>query len=303
MLSRLKKNADIKIILAMETGSFRVNIKNLLNIHQYNVFTANDSREALELLSIHPDTKLVITEFNVLVMDGFNLTKKIRENYKKDDLAVIGILLEAEKPSAARFLKNGANDFIIKESFLTEEFYSRITQNIENIERINMIKEASIKDFLTGLYNRRYFFDSGKIIFANAVRGNFSIVCAMIDIDYFKKVNDTCGHEAGDKVLKHISSIINGRMRKSDIITRFGGEEFCVLAINMEPGNVKEIFEGLCKKIENSPIDITGKNEIKITVSIGVTLKMTGDLEGMVRAADALLYKAKKEGRNRVEIN
>ncbi|MDD5773071.1 MAG: diguanylate cyclase [bacterium] len=303
MLNRLKKNADIKIIAVAESDSFRIIIKNLLNIHQYKVFTANDGKKALELLSTYPDTKLVIAEYSMPGMDGFDLTKKIRENYKREDLAIIGILSEKEKVSAARFLKNGANDFIIKESFLTEEFYSRITQNIENIERINTIKEASIKDFLTGLYNRRYFFESGKKFFANAVRGHLNIICAMVDIDYFKKVNDTYGHEVGDIALRHVSSILNNRMRKSDIVTRFGGEEFCILAINMKAEKIKEIFKELCKKVESSPVELADKKNIKITISIGVSSKLTDNLEGMVKEADELLYKAKTAGRNRVEID
>jgi diguanylate cyclase (GGDEF)-like protein len=201
---------------------------------------------------------------------------------------------------AARFLKIGANDFITKQTFLTEEFYCRVTQNIENLERIHLIREASIKDALTGLYNRRYFFETGNKLFANAIRENLTITCGMIDIDHFKNVNDTYGHEAGDKTLVHISSILNHRMRNTDIVARLGGEEFCVLAINMRKEYAKKVFEELRVKVEKSSIEIEDEGKIHITVSMGVVTELADSLEDMVKKADKLLYEAKESGRNRV---
>ena len=88
------------------------------------------------------------------------------------------------------------------------------------------IKETAIKDFLTGLYNRRYFFDTGKTLFTRSKREQVSVVCAMIDIDFFKNINDTYGHAFGDFVLRHFSRLLAGIIRETDILARYGGEEF-----------------------------------------------------------------------------
>ncbi len=302
LLKRIKKNTAIKILVVDDSMLFRTALADLLEIHCYTVLDARNGVEALEVLAKHPDTKLVVTDFSMPEMDGFTLTRKIRERYTKNELAIIGISSEGNSLLAAQFIKSGANDFIIKQSFLTEEFYSRITQNIENLEHIQTLKDASIKDFLTGLYNRRYFFDVGRKLFANARRDNTHLGCAMIDIDHFKKVNDTYGHEAGDITLCHVTDIMKKRMRETDIVARVGGEEFCILAVNMTVDTATKLFEELRRRIETSAIDIGAQN-INVTVSIGVTTALADRLDDMVNQADALLYEAKNNGRNQVIVS
>ncbi|MCP4344961.1 MAG: diguanylate cyclase [Desulfobacterales bacterium] len=300
MLDRIRRNTSIKVLVVEDSIFFRKILTDLLRIHRYNVLNACNGSEALEVLEEHPDIKLVITDFSMPVMDGFTLTRRIREKYNKSELAIIGISSEGKNILAARFIKNGANDFIIKQSFLTEEFYSRVTQNIENLEHIQMVKDASVKDFLTGLNNRRYFFGAGRQLFANAARDNLSLICGMIDIDNFKRVNDTYGHEAGDMAICHVSSVLKSRIRETDIVARLGGEEFCILAVNMGEKNADKIFEELRRKVEESSVDTGSGQNIKITVSIGVATKLAGSLDDMVSNADKLMYEAKNSGRNKV---
>ncbi|WP_457572412.1 diguanylate cyclase [Desulfovulcanus sp.] len=302
-LKRLEKNPDIKILVVDDSPLFRKSISDLLKNHKYTVLTATNGKEALEAINEHPDIKMVITDFNMPEMDGFTLTQKIREKYSMEELAIIGISSERDTYMPARFLKYGANDFIIKQSFLTEEFYCRVIQHLESLERLQTIKKASIKDFLTGLYNRRYFFDFGQKLFASAKRENLSLTCAMIDIDHFKKVNDTYGHKVGDLVLQHVASTIKNRMRGTDIIARLGGEEFCILAVNLKENDAKRVFEELRQTIEKSPLEIDGGQKIKVTISIGVVTELADNLENMVNKADALLYEAKNRGRNKVIVN
>lgn len=302
LLKRFKKNTAIKILVVDDSMLFRTALTDLLEIHCYRVMDACNGVEALEILAKHPDIKLVVTDFSMPEMDGFTLTRKIRERCTKNELAIIGISSEGNSLLAAQFIKSGANDFIIKQSFLTEEFYSRITQNIENLEHIETLKDASIKDFLTGLYNRRYFFDVGRKLFANAQRDNTHLGCAMIDIDHFKQVNDTYGHEAGDIALCHVTDIMKKRMRETDIVARVGGEEFCILAVNMTVDTATKLFEELRRRIATSAIDI-GDQNINVTVSIGVTTALADGLDDMVNQADALLYEAKNNGRNQVIVS
>ena len=302
-LKRLEKNPDIKILVVDDSPLFRKSISDLLKNHKYTVLTACNGKEALEVINEHPDIRMVITDFNMPEMDGFILTQKIREKYSMEELAIIGISSERDTYMPARFLKYGANDFIVKQSFLTEEFYCRVIQHLDSLERLQTIKKASIKDFLTGLYNRRYFFDFGQKLFASAKRDNLTLACAMIDIDYFKKVNDTYGHKAGDLVLQHVASTLKNRMRGTDIIARLGGEEFCILAVNLKENDAKMVFEGLRQAIENSAIEIDEHQAIKVTISIGVVTELADNLEDMVNKADALLYDAKNSGRNKVIVN
>jgi diguanylate cyclase (GGDEF)-like protein len=303
MLVRIRKNPEIKILVVDDSVFFRKVLSDLLRVHRYRVLNAADGVEALEVLDRNPDIKLVLTDFSMPRMDGFTLTAKIRERFGKADLAIIGISSEGKNILAARFIKNGANDFIVKQSFLTEEFYSRVTQNIENLEHMQRVRDAAVRDFLTGLGNRRHFFDAGRPLFANAARNNLTLVCAMIDIDHFKKVNDTFGHEAGDRAIRHVAEILADRTREADVVARVGGEEFCVLAANMGAENAAAIFEGLRKTIEDSAIDAGTDRPIRVTVSIGVVTALAESLDAMVNHADRLLYQAKNDGRNRVVLN
>ncbi|MBI5417533.1 diguanylate cyclase [Candidatus Poribacteria bacterium] len=303
LLKHLDRNPEHKIIVVDNSLSFRKIITDLLKVHRYNVIATNDGNEALKLIEENPDTKIIITEYKIAGLDGLALTHRIREKYIKDSLAIIGISDENKQLIAPRFLKYGANDFISKKTFITEEFYRRITQNIENLEHINTIKETSIKDYLTGLFNRRYFFEFGQKLIANVARGNISMVCAMLDIDNFKKVNDTFGHKAGDVVLQKISSLLKERMRTSDIVARIGGEEFGVIAVNMKKEYIKKVFEDICKKIEKTAIEIGVGTTVKITLSIGVCTKAMGNIDEYIIEADKFLMQAKSNGRNRVEMD
>ena len=298
LISRVYKNRLVKVLAVDDSMVFLSRVSDLLSVHQYHVFQASDGVQALNILNSNPDIKLVITDYSMPNMDGFQLVKEIRTKFSKEDISVIG--MSGDNLLAAKFIKLGANDFLSKE-FFTEEFYCRITQNIEAVEHITKIKESSNKDYLTGLYNRRYFYDVGQKLFENAERKNLSVTVTMLDIDFFKKINDKYGHDAGDVVLKNVAQILQSRFRSSDVVARFGGEEFCVLAVNMEPDYAELIFEELRKKIEETEV-ASGTENIKVTVSIGVCTKQMDSLDEMIKFADKMLYKAKESGRNRVVL-
>ncbi len=302
MLRRIERNPGIKVLVVDDSTFFRKILTDLLTIHRYHVLNARNGVEALGIIDRHPDIQLVIADYSMPEMDGFVLTSKIRERYDKNEMAVIGISSQGRNILSARFIKNGANDFLIKQSFLTEEFYCRVTQNIQSLEHIRMVRDAAIKDHLTGLHNRRYFFDTGRKLFANAVREHLTITCAMVDIDHFKKVNDTYGHEVGDIALKHVAGLLQSRTRETDIVARMGGEEFCILAVNMGADSVRAIFDALREKVAASEVDIGNGRSLRLTISIGVVTALAGCLDEMVNGADRLLYEAKSAGRNKVII-
>ncbi len=300
MLGRMAKNTETKVLVVDDSAFFRKVVCNLLRIQQYQVSEANNGVEALEHLEDNPDTRVVITDYEMPRMDGFTLMRHIRKKYSSEEIAIIGVSSEEAALTAAGFLKNGANDFVVKQNFLTEEFYCRVTQCVESIERIREIRNVAVTDYLTGLHNRRYFFDIGNKIYSSTQRQEIDLACAMVDIDKFKNINDVYGHDVGDLAIRHVARVIQQRFRKSDVVTRFGGEEFCVLAINLGTSNAQRVFDSVRKRIAETPISLPDGQEISLTVSIGVTTDVSRNLEAMVGIADAHLYKAKESGRNKV---
>lgn len=295
---RVYKNQFIKVLVVDDSKILRKFIKKLLTIQNYIVIEAADGEEALAQLKKNPDIKLIITDFQMPKMNGFELTSQVRETYHINQLAIIGISAHGSGLLSAKFLKKGANDFITK-PFVNEEFNCRINQNIEILEYIEAIKQASNKDYLTGFYNRRYLFDLGNRIIQSMNGGTSQITLAMIDIDHFKSINDKYGHQAGDVVLQYVSVILSENLSDADILCRFGGDEFCVLSNTIKKEKVKQTFERIRKRFENGKVPI-GEAIISITVSFGVATKFADSLDATINRADELLYQAKKSGRNKV---
>jgi len=301
LLDRLEKNGGTQILLVDSDSDNRQNLLDLLRVHRYQILTADSGEQALEIIDEDPDIKLTITASHLPGMDGLELIQQIRKKFCPEDMSIIGMVSKGDHITSARFLKYGANDFFVRETFLPEEFYGRINQLLSTLEHIQLIRTSALKDFLTGLHNRRYFFMTGEKLYASAKRDNLSLVCAMFDIDFFKKVNDSHGHEAGDLVLKHVAKILQKRMRKTDIVARIGGEEFCILAVNMDLKEVNRIFNELLQQIEQSIVVLPdAMGEVQVTLSGGICTKLSDSLEDMAKKADIFLYKAKRGGRNRI---
>jgi diguanylate cyclase (GGDEF)-like protein len=269
-----------------------------LEAQRYEVLEATNGKMGLEVLKDHPDIKLIITDYNMPVMDGFGLVSQVRKRYNKDQIAIIGLSSEGGKLLSAKFLKLGANDFLPK-PFASEEFYARVTQNIEMLELIEELKNIAIRDPLTRLYNRRYCFDAGRKLFEECRSRNAPLCVVLIDIDFFKRINDTFGHDAGDEALKHLAGILQNAAGKSYTVSRLGGEEFCMLSGGLDRESAEVFFENLRSMIEETQIEYKGKN-ISFTISTGISTGLLASLEDMINCADEMLYRAKREGRNRV---
>jgi PleD family two-component response regulator len=171
------------------------------------------------VLAEHPDTTLVITDVNMPVMGGFELISAIRRQYRREDLAIIGLSDASKAGLSAALLKAGANDFVAK-PFQVEEFYCRVTQNTNMVGYVRQIKDFATRDFLTGAYNRRHLFEMGGKLYASAQRGNIAIATGVIDADHFKHINDTYGHHAGDAALKCIADVLQSSLRQTDVVAR-----------------------------------------------------------------------------------
>ena len=165
-----------------------------------------------------------------------------------------------------------------------------------------VLKETTLKDPMTDLYNRRFLESYVQTLIANCKRRNAKVGVMMCDMDFFKEVNDTHGHEAGDAVIIKTAEILKSCVRASDMVIRFGGEEFLILLIDVQgPGDVAELAERVRKTMEATSIKLPDGGTLKKTMSIGYC-EYPSDTEGFweaIKFADVALYRAKDEGRNR----
>jgi diguanylate cyclase (GGDEF)-like protein len=301
LVRRIRRNRDIKTLVVDDSRAFRQYIGGLLELQHLQVLYAENGREALRVMDHEPTIELVVTDYNMPEMDGLALIGALRQRRGRDELAIIGVSDTATPTLPARLLKNGANDFITK-PFLVEEFYCRVILNLELIEQIRAIREAAVRDYLTGLYNRRHLFEAGELLYANATRQRQPLAAVMLDIDHFKKVNDTYGHLAGDRVLKQVAKVLGKGLRRADLIGRYGGEEFCILLPGIEPAALTDKLEVLRATVAATRIDHEDQ-ALAVTISLGATLEPADSLQAMIDRADACLYQAKADGRNRSVID
>lgn len=301
MIDRLKNNKQYKVMVVEDVMQTRNDVKKILQNLQFQVFTAAHGEEAMNYFADNPDIKLVVSDYGMPVKDGLAVLKELREQKDKNELGVIMMTSANENVSGAVFLKNGANDFIAK-PFLKEELICRVNNTIENMENINKIANFANKDFLTGLFNRRYFYDDMQEYLASLEENPMPYAVAVIDVDELKNINDKYGQDSGDKILKLLAKKLIDDTKSSDIAARFGGGEFCVLLKNVSQEDAVKFFVGLRAAIAANPINI--KNEsVKISVSIGVTFgKSDYNVDEILELADEALYRAKENGKNRVEL-
>lgn len=155
-------------------------------------------------------------------------------------------------------------------------------------------------DPLTGLLNRRGFTDICDKVFAQSDATSTAFVIAMLDIDFFKKINDAHGHDAGDLALQHFSGLVRSGFRSSDVAARFGGEEFVVLLHGIDENKGIRILNQFREKVAATTLQLTDGTVLQLTVSIGLTTRLSGDDPDMLKRADMAMYEAKRLGRNRV---
>lgn len=168
---------------------------------------------------------------------------------------------------------------------------------------LNKLEEQAHQDYLTNLYNRRFFLEQGEIEFSRSIRFQMPMSMLMLDIDYFKKINDQYGHKVGDLVLQHVSHILSLTLRKTDIIARIGGEEFAIILANTNNEDAKIAAERLRETIENTALILENGFKLFYTASIGISvLKNNADdsVNTLMNDADIALYQAKRAGRNQI---
>ena len=231
-------------------------------------------------------------------------------------VAAAGLAVRANAPlgleerqviAAALDLVRGAEESDAKYRDLEQRYLSMQHENMDLLMRNRILSEVSARDSLTGLYNRWYVMEKIESEMNRSLRHGSPVAVLMIDIDHFKRVNDTWGHAVGDLVLKSVGQVLRDSCRVYDVPGRYGGEEFCIVLPETKLGNTTTVAERIRSRLESSPID-AGDIAISVTASIGVA-GMDATAEDAVLSAamlidraDRALYTAKHLGRNRIEF-
>lgn len=300
LVQRLDRNRRIAALVVDDSPSARGYAASLLELYGYQAMQACDGASALQALEANPAIRLVVVDQEMPGMDGVELTRRLRNLRTRDKVAVIGISGNADPSLIPRFLKNGANDFLRK-PFSREEFFCRISQNIDQLELIGTLQDLATRDFLTGLPNRRSFLEKARQRLEGRMPDDGPLAVAMLDIDHFKHINDSHGHEAGDQALRAMATVLHAHTRPQDLCARFGGEEFCLLLGGLDEAASTLRLEQLRAAIAAQEVAL-GEHGLRMTVSIGACHLQggAGNLHELLCEADRQLYLAKAAGRNRV---
>ncbi|MBN1342158.1 MAG: diguanylate cyclase [Phycisphaerae bacterium] len=278
-------------------------LSHILKKSGYRVGQANSGRACLEYLQGNsPD--LIVLDIRMPEMDGFEVCRRLKANEKTASIPVMFLTAEgrSDENIEAGF-GAGAIDFITK-PFSRVDVLARIQLVLRQRALQESYKELAHKDPLTGLNNRRRLYERLTEIMSEADRYERVVSLAMIDLDWFKEVNDTHGHDFGDQVLIGFAQLLETQCRLEDVTCRFGGEEFLVVMPNTSIELAASCAERLRIAWEQTTLQSPQGDEIRVTASFGVACSLPGesatDGDNVVRRADRAMYAAKNRGRNRV---
>jgi len=284
-------------------------VEHALDNEQYTVLPAKTGAEALELFAEHKPG-IVITDWLMPDLSGLQLCERIRTDFGGRTTYIIMLTGVSDKSKVVKGLQAGADDYVTK-PFNAEELAARvntgrrIVELHREIEAKNLIlQQLALTDSLTNLPNRRAIEEWGRRQLTGALRHKFPFWIVMVDVDQFKTVNDTFGHDAGDAVLRSVAEIIRRNSRQCDICGRIGGDEFLMVMTFTDQDGVRIATERVRQQIEACAHTFQGR-EARVTASIGIAGIRPGqdcDFERLMVQADVALYSAKRRGRNRAEI-
>ncbi len=291
-----------KKILVIDDNRMNVRIlSDILETEEYHVFSLLDATKVVEtVLLIQPDA--ILLDIVMPRIDGIEVCSILQNKDETKNIPIIMVTSITDSAILRKAFDIGAFDYI-KKPFDHIEVIARLKSAIRYYEQQKELEILARKDGLTNLYNHRTIMELMEKEFQKAIRDQFSIAFLMFDIDYFKKVNDTYGHSTGDRVLKHVGNLLQASPKLSDLIGRYGGEEFCIILSGQSFENVLTYSERLRKSIETQ--HFSSENiRIRVTASIGISYKkplLDASVNDIIITADQKLYSAKKNGRNRIE--
>jgi len=298
--------ADKKILLINDDIVQAKNIKQILLKITSNVKVISNSDE-LDIINTYPPD-LVIVNSTLENEDPLRISVILRGKAEISGVVIILQIDEDGMPLVVKGIELGINDYFvypIEESELLARIRTQLRRKQYQDNLRNDLEQSvnlAAKDGLTGLFNRRYFDIHVKQMIEKANKESIKLYLLMCDIDNFKHVNDNYGHQAGDKILTTVARILKNTLRVTDLIARFGGEEFTILLTDTDISKAVETAERVRAKIEYMDFQIDNQTEpLKKTISIGATeYKKEESIESFIERADKAMYEAKTTGKNKV---
>ena len=270
-------------------------------LSSYIIISAKNGIEMYnELNKSLPD--LILLDIMMPGTDGLTLANQIKNDEKFSDIPVIFISAKNSGEDVATGLNSGAEDYI-KKPFNDAELIARVEKVLNSKSKKDELYKKATRDNLTGIFNREYFFESLSLRIRKSERENLKFTLGIIDIDHFKTINDTWGHQAGDRILKNLTTFINMSLREYDILARYGGEEFIFIVDGILKNKAMPILDRIRQQITITDLD--EENHIFISLSCGLTdisetEGQTDKANFLIKTADRRLYIAKSSGRNLV---
>jgi two-component system, cell cycle response regulator len=301
---------DFKVLIVDDSPVSRKLVELPLAQKEYQLIFAKTGQEAIKLFEEHrPD--LVILDWVMPDLSGEEICRRIRSNSRDSYCYIIVLTGSTDKDSLVAALDSGADDHLTK-PFHRGELMARVAVGIRTIElhrqlstKTRLLEKLALTDALTGLPNRRAIETWAAGQLSGAARHKFSCWVVVADLDHFKQVNDTFGHDAGDAVLQKFSKILKANTRSSDLCGRLGGEEFLMVLTYAAREDALAVIERVRKELEKTLFTFGGCT-VRVTASFGLAgfegHQKPSIFSKLQTLADEALYAAKRAGRNRVEL-
>jgi len=288
--------SELPSILIVDDTKNNLDILISLLSDKYEITVAIDGLTALDIISQN-DIDLILLDIMMPQIDGYEVCEIVKANHSTQDIPIIFITAFNDEDSIDKAYQIGGSDYITK-PFKPRELLNRVKTQIDMHKLITDLKYFASHDTLTNTLNRRAFFELGEKKF---IKDKEKLFVIMIDIDKFKKINDTYGHHIGDQVIKLITKTISYLITEECTFVRFGGEEFGLLCLENNINSMILIIERIRKEIEELEIITDNHQSIKFTISSGVVQyhKNANSLSDLLKEADKAMYQAKEEGRNK----
>jgi diguanylate cyclase (GGDEF)-like protein len=285
-------------------------LKNLLIKWDYDVTIATDGIQALRILESEGAPRLAVLDWMMPGMEGVQICERIRERTDRPYIYVLLLTGRTEKQDILHGLELGADDYLTK-PFDAQELRARlhVGQRILDLQDSLLAAQGLLQfrathDTLTGVANRGVALDAVSREHARYVREKVSFGIIMVDIDHFKQINDTYGHQCGDTVLKEAARRMSACVRLYDTVCRYGGEEFLIVVVSANESISLALAERIRVAIESQPF-ATASGDVHLTASFGVAVSSNAgqmNADALLQLADEALYLAKHKGRNRSEL-
>jgi two-component system cell cycle response regulator len=277
----------------------------LRDSHKVDVETS--PQEALFRAAEH-EYDLMIVSLAFADFDALRLCSQTRSLERTRNLPVLMIAEQEDTARVLRGLDLGVNDYLVR-PIERNELVARVMTQVRRKRYADRLRsnvqqsmELALTDALTGLYNRRYMETHLETLIEKAFQSQRPLGLVMVDIDHFKPINDTYGHDAGDEVLRQFASRVQASVRGIDLACRYGGEEFVIVMPDADLSVARAVGERLRRHIAAEPFSVSkGAKKLDVTISVGIAMRHDGDnADTVLKRADEALYRAKRDGRNRV---